>query len=179
MIHYVALLRGINVGGKAKVDMKTLKQLTETLGFSHVKTYINSGNVLFLSDLDPILIKTQLETSIQSHFGVKITVMLCDQAMIAHLCQTIPLNWTNDARFKTDIFFLSKMYDHPSSLNLIKHNLEVDHLIYAPGAICWHIDRQFYLQSSLSKFIATPLYKNMTARNINTLRKINALMIGD
>ncbi len=179
MIHYVALLRGINVGGKAKIDMKILKQLTETLGFLTVRTYINSGNILFFSDLNSILIKTLLETSIENYFGVKITVTLFDQAMIKNLCQTFPKSWTNDALYKTDILFLNEAYDHPSSLNLINPNPEVDHLIYAQGAIGWHIERQLYAQSRMSKFIGSPLYKNMTARNITTLRKINALLNGD
>ena len=47
---YVALLRGINVGGKNIVEMARLKQAFEELGFTSVKTYINSGNVIFRAE---------------------------------------------------------------------------------------------------------------------------------
>ncbi|MDP2890814.1 MAG: DUF1697 domain-containing protein [Bacteroidota bacterium] len=51
MRRYVSILRGINVGGNRKVLMKDLKSLYEGLGFSKVETYIQSGNVVFESDL--------------------------------------------------------------------------------------------------------------------------------
>lgn len=50
MKHYIALLRGINVGGKNKIPMSELKTVFTNLGFESVETYINSGNVLFYSD---------------------------------------------------------------------------------------------------------------------------------
>ena len=49
-MNFIALLRGINVGGKNKVEMGQLKNLLETAGYTKVSTYINSGNVLFESD---------------------------------------------------------------------------------------------------------------------------------
>ena len=54
---YIALLRGINVGGKNKVEMPRLKTLFESLGYTDVHTYINSGNIIFTanSDADSIL----------------------------------------------------------------------------------------------------------------------------
>ncbi|NLL75142.1 MAG: DUF1697 domain-containing protein, partial [Erysipelothrix sp.] len=51
---YVALLRGINVGGKNKVDMKELKALFIDLGYTEVQTYINSGNVIFDTNQDKL-----------------------------------------------------------------------------------------------------------------------------
>ena len=52
MKRYVALLRGINIGGKNKVSMAELKKGFEKLAFEEVKTYLNSGNVIFSSDED-------------------------------------------------------------------------------------------------------------------------------
>ena len=51
-MRYILLLRGINVGGKNKVSMKDLTASLEDLGYQHVVTYINSGNVIFDTDDD-------------------------------------------------------------------------------------------------------------------------------
>jgi uncharacterized protein (DUF1697 family) len=176
MNKYVALLRGINVGGNSKIDMKALKVVFEQTGFTHVKTYINSGNVLFMSN-DPSTrsIKSNLEESIRHHLGLTIEVMVREEASIAQLCLIFPKEWTNDDDQKTDILFLSDHYDKPDTLSLIKHDPSVDHLISAPGAIGWNILRSNSKQSGMKKFIGSPVYKNMTARNINTVRKLNEL----
>ena len=55
MMTYVALLRGINVGGNNKVEMARLKKVFESLGFINVRTYINSGNVIFDTDTTDIV----------------------------------------------------------------------------------------------------------------------------
>ena len=176
MNRYVALLRGINVGGNSKIEMKTLKALVEKLGFQQVSTYINSGNVLFISDLDPKVIREMLESEIKVHFGIMLSVMIRDAQNIDELCTAFPKSWTNDDDQKTDILFLSEDYDHPEILNLISHDPRIDTLIYVKGAIGWNVSRSDYPKSGMHKFIGTPVYKNMTARNINTLRKLNDLL---
>lgn len=174
---YVALLRGINVGGKAKIDMKVLKVIVEQAGFSQVMTYINSGNVLFKSDeLRLSHIKARLEACLRDHFDQGIEVFVREAATIAQLCAIFPQEWANDEEQKTDILFLADEYDDPSTINLIKHDPSVDHLISGPGAIGWNILRSDYNRSGMTKFIGSPIYKNMTARNINTLRKLNTLL---
>lgn len=95
MQQYIALLRGINVGGNKKVEMPKLKKVFESLGFDEVSTYINS---------------------------------------------------------------------------------KVDTLQYIAGAILWNIQRSDYTQSEMKNFIGTEIYKNMTARNINTVRKLGEMI---
>jgi uncharacterized protein (DUF1697 family) len=71
---YVGLLRAVNVGGRNSVPMPALRELVESLGFTDVSTYIQSGNVLFTS---PRAVKAQpLESAIAKQFGVKSAVML-------------------------------------------------------------------------------------------------------
>ncbi len=173
---YVALLRGINVGGHSTIDMKALKRLFESLGFLKVKTYINSGNVLFQSDTDVALLKTQIETAIQDHFGMAVPTILRSAQEIQSMVDSFPKNWKNDEEHKTDILFLNDGFDGPSALLQIRYNPQVDTLIALPKAIGWSIDRSHYSQSGMKHFIGTPVYKNMTARNINTLRKLNVLL---
>jgi uncharacterized protein (DUF1697 family) len=76
MAIYMALLRGINVGGKNKIKMAELKALFERLGFSRVQTYINSGNVLFESQENEETLLSQIENEIENTFRLSIRVVL-------------------------------------------------------------------------------------------------------
>ncbi|WP_442598727.1 DUF1697 domain-containing protein [Neobacillus sp. D3-1R] len=76
MAIYVALLRGINVGGKNIIKMADLKHTFETIGLSRVKTYIQSGNVLFESEKEEITLRNQLENKIQEVFGLSVPITL-------------------------------------------------------------------------------------------------------
>jgi uncharacterized protein (DUF1697 family) len=76
MSMYIALLRGINVGGHNKIKMAELKSLLEEIGFAKVKTYIQSGNVLFESADDAAFLRQSLEERIEERFGFKVPVVL-------------------------------------------------------------------------------------------------------
>lgn len=126
-MQYVALLRGINVGGNKKIDMKELKKCFESLRFEDVSTYINSGNVLFSSEhIDVPAIEKRLEEI----FGFSIPVLVRSMEDIIHLAKSIPENWENNNEQKTDILFLYEEYDSKESINLIKTNPEIDRLLY-------------------------------------------------
>jgi uncharacterized protein (DUF1697 family) len=173
MTTYLALLRGINVGGNNKVSMSDLKKVFESLGFSNVSTYINSGNIIFKTDKEdvvPLIEKTLLKT-----FGFEIKVLVRNAKSIQKLSDALPANWTNDTEQKTDILFLWDEYDSKKSIELIKTS-DVDNLKYISGAIVWNVKRKDYTRSGMRKFIGTMIYKNMTARNINTVRKLAKLV---
>lgn len=73
---YVALLRGVNVGGKAKVPMAALRDVCESAGCEDVATYIQSGNVVLKSKLSAEKLRTALETAIAAEFGFTAAVMI-------------------------------------------------------------------------------------------------------
>ena len=74
---YIALLRGVNISGKNKVPMAELKKAFEKLGFGAVKTYLNSGNVIFSSDEENIgSLTDRIETMIKERFGLDILVFV-------------------------------------------------------------------------------------------------------
>lgn len=171
---YVALLRGINVGGNKKVEMTKLKQVFEKLGFEGVSTYINSGNVIFSSKATPSV--ANIEAVLKKSFGFAIAVVLRDAASIAKVAKAIPKGWENNPEVKTDVLFLWDEYNKKSSLSLLVPHLEADQLKYVDGAIIWSINRKLHTKSGVKKFIGTPLYKNMTARNVNTVRKLAEIM---
>lgn len=75
-VRYVVLLRGINVGGKNKIKMQDLREQMEEIGLTDVKTYIQSGNLLCSSDLDPASLKRAVEVVLESHFGMRVRVLV-------------------------------------------------------------------------------------------------------
>lgn len=175
-IRYVAFLRGINVGGNCRVEMKKLKVLCERLGYTNVQTYINSGNVIFLSPKLPKTILGELEPALEHGFGFFIPTIIRSQQELETIDVATPVEWSNDSEQKTDVLFLWEAVNKKESLIEIIHDPKIDDLRYIPGAIVWHLDRKYYAKSGMRKFIGTKLYKQMTARNINTVRKLLALM---
>jgi uncharacterized protein (DUF1697 family) len=174
MKRYVALLRGINVGGNNKMEMKQLKTTFEKLGFTNILTYINSGNVIFSSLIEPVA-KT-IEAAIKKDFNLTIPVLLRTTENIKKVYDSIPNTWQNNSEQKTDILFLWEEINSKEVLKKILINPEVDVLDFIDGAIVWHVDRVVYNKSGMHKFITSALYKLMTARNINTVRKLVELI---
>lgn len=177
MMIYVALLRGINVGGNAKIEMSKLKLLFEELEFENVKTYINSGNIVFCSSKikESNLVKI-IEAAIKSTFGFTVSVIVRDIKNIQALNKSIPSGWLNNSEVRTDVIFLWDDIDTPDILNQIKYKPELENVVYFHGAIIWNIARKNVTKGSETKLITTPFYKKMTIRNINTVRKLLVLM---
>lgn len=177
MPKYVALLRGINVGGNNKVEMAQLKKLFEDLGYSNVSTYINSGNIIFETPIkDQSKIVGEIELAIEKTFNLPIRVVIRTKENIEKIVSEVPDNWLNNKDQKTDVIFLWEKFDNKKTLDLIKTTPKIDNLIYIDGAIVWHIKKSDYNKSGMNKFIGTKVYKHMTARNINTVRKLTNLM---
>jgi uncharacterized protein (DUF1697 family) len=97
---YVALLKGVNVGGRSKVDMRELKQAFEELGCTDVSTYINSGNVIFRDRRGASTLTRLLEEALDRRVGVR------SLRQLEALCKRIPEEWRNDKEQKTDVGFL-------------------------------------------------------------------------
>ncbi|MEY4731233.1 MAG: hypothetical protein RL681_179 [Candidatus Parcubacteria bacterium] len=174
---YVALLRGINVGGNKTVSMAKLKACFEALGYRNVRTYINSGNVIFTPPSgSPRIIVKKIEAALKKEFRHDIRVLLRTTAQMRAVCKKIPADWKNDAERRVDVIFLWGEVDKPGVLKEIETNKAVDTLIYVKGAVIWSFERINYNKSRMRKFIGTYIYKHMTARNVNTTRKLLALM---
>lgn len=173
---YVALLRGINVGGNAKVSMQALRQMAEEAGLQNVRTYINSGNLLFESSLKKSDVTSTLQKALHKTFGWEIALILYTSEEIAAIAKALPQNWSNDTSMKCDVLFLSDEINNEETLSMLRVKEGIDTAQFTPGAILWAIDRKNATKSGLYKIVGTPLYKKMTVRNCNTLRKLNLLL---
>ncbi|WP_417203432.1 DUF1697 domain-containing protein [Acetoanaerobium sticklandii] len=174
---YVALLRGINVGGNNKVEMSKLKETFNKLGMKEAKTYINSGNVIFNDSANS---KQELENTIKKaifqDFEIDIKVLVRDVGYFEKLLKVLPNSWRNDSEMKCDVLFLTDDLYENMLKEKIKINPQVDNIIYTRGAVIWAVDKKDVTKSHLVKLVGTDIYKNMTVRNVNTVRKIYGIM---
>lgn len=176
MVH-VALLRGINVGGKNRVEMPRLKTTFEAAGMTDVRTYINSGNVIFRTrrrSIPPIV--SDLEGAIGAEFGFPVAVTIRDTDAVRAVAGAIPEHWVNDETMRTDVLFLWAEHDHPEVLELLPLREGIDEVLYVPGAVVWRVDAENVTRSGRSRIVGSDLYRGMTVRNVNTVRKILEIM---
>jgi uncharacterized protein (DUF1697 family) len=177
-MRYLALLRGINVGGKAMVPMARLKTVFEQSGYDDVATYINSGNVIFSSRAAATSLPARIEAAITAEFGLDVMVLVRTAAQMAALTERIPAAWVNDGSMRCDVMFLAPAIDAPSVLTQLPGNPEIEDLRYVAGAVLWRIDRVNAGRSRMTKIIGKPVYRQMTARNVNTVRTLTSMMNG-
>ena len=174
---YVALLRGINVGGKNKVPMPALKATFETAGMHNVVTYINSGNVVFCCDHSPRgELARALEAAIMAEFGFDVPVVVRSISEYESMMKHLPAEWTNDKNAKSDVLFLQDDVDSPDVVNELSVRQGVDTVIYAPGSLLWTVARTAVTRSGMMRLAGSPIYQRMTIRNVNTTRAIAELM---
>lgn len=172
----MALLRGINVGGNNKVEMARLRTLFEKLGATNVLSYINSGNIMYDSPEDPKKFVDKIEAAIENEFGFHIHVVLKSKEQISTIIKVLPANWVNGGDQKTDVMFLWAHVDNKKVLDQLVIKPDIDRVKYVAGAILWNVDRKNVTRSGLLRIVGTDLYKKMTIRNANTLRKLHDLM---
>lgn len=174
---YVALLRGINVGGNRKVPMAKLAETFAQLGLTQVKTFIASGNVIFNSDENRTKLIEQIEAAIERDFGFHVHVLLRSRPEIAQLVKDLPDNWVNDAETKCDVLFLDTVIDTPDILKQAVYDPTFEDVLKLPGTLVWRIARQHAKPGQTVKLTNAAKYAgSLTIRNPNTIRKIHALM---
>lgn len=174
---YVALLRGINVGGKNKVEMKRLKETFLRLGLESVVTYINSGNVIFV---DACRTKEELgkllRQGINQDYSLDTPVLVRSLDDFEKLIQILPVDWKNDDTMKCDVLFLENELNSEKVMEKLTVKPGIDTALQAAGVIIWSVERKNVARSSLTKIIGTDHYKRITVRNVNTTRKLYELM---
>lgn len=174
---YVALLRGINVGGNNKIDMKQLKTAFEQAGMHDVVTYINTGNIIFTDkEHSKDELSALLEQTIFEHFGLSIKVLIRSIEDYRNMIRLLPETLSNDQAMKSDVLFLWDDIDEEAVLDKLDIRPEYDRAMYAPGAILWSVDRENATKSGMHQIIGTKIYQRVTVRNVNTTRKIYELM---
>lgn len=175
-IAYVALLRGINVGGNNIIKMEALRTEFERMGFAQVSTYIQSGNVLFFSSIDDTdKIEKKLEKALSTRFNYKARVLVRSRREMQATVKHFPRRFA-DKNWKHNVIFLSKAID---SKNILKQRMikkDIEEVAYYKGVLFWSAKLSDLTRSTMLKLSSRPEYKEMTIRNTNTTKKIVALL---
>lgn len=176
---YLILLRGINVGGKNKVPMATLKKQLESLGFANVITYIASGNVILQSNKRADEIKELIEAMLPRSFKLDsdlIRVLVITHDQLRAIIKNKPVGFGDQPDiYYSDVIFLMGI-DTDLALTVFDPREGVDAIW--PGDTVVYTQRVGALRtkSRLSKIIGTPAYKSMTIRSWNTTTKLLHLL---
>lgn len=175
-MRYVALLRGINVGGNAIIKMADLKACIAALGHADVRTYIASGNVIFDSpERSAAKLDALLERAIERTFGLAVPVVVRSRTEIEKIAAHIPAEWARDDDLRVTVAYLLRGADAGTIAKALKPKDGIDQLVTAPGALIWAIRRDAITRTGL-KIVGTPVYKRMTLRNATTALKLAELV---
>jgi len=173
----LCLLRGINVGGNRKVEMARLRKMFEELGYMEVRTFINSGNVIFRTrSRDAAKLNRRIEKAIEEEFGFPVDVVVVDIDRLEQLVEAIPDDWVDDQHMRCYVMFLWPEVDAEAVLEEIPSNPDLEDVRYLPGAVVWRIDRKNVTKSKVTRMVGSEVYKKLSMRSVNTVRKLLALM---
>ena len=175
---YIALLRGINVGGNNSIKMTELKAYFESMGFTDVATYIQSGNVLFKAaeeNLDTVT--DTIELAIIKKFKMTIKVVIISHKQLKETVKDAPSGFGQDpAIYRYDVIFLKKPLTASVAIKNILIKEGVDQAYKGKDVLYFSRLIEKATQSKLSRIVGLPIYQNMTIRNWNTTTKLLALM---
>jgi uncharacterized protein (DUF1697 family) len=174
---FVALLRGVNVGGNNMISMSALKKSFETIGFTHVSTYINSGNIIFNAKVDDARkLEQQIERMLAKEYQLDSKVVVRSLSEMEKLVESLPRNWDGDSNWRYNVIFLRHTIDSEDILAELPANDEIEEVVYRPGTVLWaaHVDR--ISKSKMTKLSSRKIFQDMTVRNLNTTKKLYELM---
>lgn len=175
---YVALLRGINVGGNNLIKMPALTACFEAHGFTEVATYIQSGNVLFQSpETNLERLTSDIEKLLSKQFSYNARVVVVSHERLRDAVHLAPKGFgSNPAEYRYDVQFLKAPLTAAEAIKSITTKPGVDEVFAGKGVI--YFSRLIAKASSsyISRVVSLPIYQNMTIRNWNTTTKLLALM---
>lgn len=177
MTIYIALLRGINVGGHRLIKMSDLKQLLETMGLDKVQTYIQSGNVLFVTKQDSKQLSQRIQHEIETKFGFSVPVILRTSIELDQIIKNCPFKV--DTLLEGESIQLSLLAELPP-LEGLSHLLK-----FQNGIDEYQIEGEniylFFRQSIRNSKLAAQLQKigvPSTIRNWKTINKLATMAKG-
>jgi uncharacterized protein (DUF1697 family) len=177
---YLALLRGINVGGKNLIRMPALKACFEAGGFEDVVTYIQSGNVLFRAVGSGEALTRRIEEMLVETFpSYAASVVLRSHAQMRAVVGEAPRGFGKEpAKYRYDVIYLKEPLTARAALKDVPTREGVDEAHPGKGVLYFSRLASRAAQSRLSRIVSMPIYQRMTIRNWNTTTKLLAMMDG-
>jgi len=170
---YIALLRGVNVGGNNKIDMKQLRAAFLEAGYVNVRTYINSGNVIFSSDRDAETVQSNCEAAISERFGLNIAVALLTAEELEDALAHAPDWWglRDDAKHNA-IFVIPPATAKDVCAEVGEIKPEYEKCAYYGKLIFWSAPMETFSRTRWGTVSKRTAYQKITIRNSNTAFKL-------
>lgn len=175
MTAYVALLRGVNVGGRT-IKSGELREVFERLGFGAVRTVLASGNVTFEASADDDAeLKRRIEAALGERFGYEAWIVLVTRDALAKVVAAFPFD-ANDASRQPYVIFASD----PAVVAELEaaareSDAEADPVAAGDGVLYWNPVKGTTVTTPFAKLIAKPRFAPTTTnRNLRTLHKLLA-----
>lgn len=165
---YIALLRGVNVGGK-RLNMAELKQSLVSVGLASVVTYLNSGNISFKSNISEAQLKSLIEDQIQKDFGLSVKTLVISLNKLKEVLSANPFKPL--AEEHSYVLFLERGLEKEIINGSVDQKNEK--IVLGEGVIYWQVKKGMTLQSDFAKSLTKSSYRDFnTNRNVQTLEKI-------
>lgn len=175
-MNYLALLRGINVGGNNVIKKEDLKQCFENAGFSKVKTYIQSGNILFeSSEKDVPKIKEKIEKGLKKYLKNHIITLVLSEEEYRKTLKSAPKDWGKKEDYKYNALFFTEELSKKEITEALPAAKKEAHeeTTVTPKAIFWSAPKSHYSKTAYSQeLVKSKIYKKVTIRNSNTSFKL-------
>lgn len=171
---YIALLRGINVSGQKKILMAELRELLTKLGLMNVRTYIQSGNVIFESNQkDTQKLELSIHESINKHYGFEVPILVLTSKDLQLIFNACPL----DEKQKTESYFmlLYAVPDEKLVEEISKMSYEKERFFIINKCIYFHSSIGYGNSKFNNNFFERKLKVTATARNYKTMVKLLSL----
>ncbi len=175
---YLALLRGINVGGNNIIKMADLKLAFEELGMRDVKTYIQSGNVIFTTQRqDKAQLTDEIEKKLSEKFSYNSIIVLLTKEELEERLASVPKDFgVDNERYRYDVIYLKETITVEDAMKDITLRDGIDEVFIGNNTLFF---RRLFVdisKSKLGKIVASPVYKHITIRNWKTSTKLLQMM---
>lgn len=179
MVRFITLLRGVNVGGKNQLSMPALKKSLVAFGFQEVVTYLNSGNIIFTSELaDCHQLSQKIQGLIVAEFQLKLQVFTLPQATLQQILRQAPAWWgtADKSIYDNLIFMIPPLTDEEFDQEMGELAVELEQAQKIQQTVFWSYRRQDYQKSRWwKKTASTKIKDQLTIRTANTVKKIAIL----
>jgi len=171
---YIALLRGINVGGHRKMPMAELRDLLTKIGLSNVKTYIQSGNVIFkVAETNVNKMEKSIQKSIADYFGFEVSVMVRTREQMQKIFDNCP--FSEDKKINSYFAILSHSPDKELVQKAYEKTYENEEYHITNDCLYFYSEKGYGNAKFSLNYFERKLKVNATARNYKTMLKLLSL----
>jgi uncharacterized protein (DUF1697 family) len=177
VVTYVALLRGVNVGGKNPVAMPALADCLAAEGLRGVLTYLQTGNAVFRARRQPEGdLALHIERALAARLDVRTRIVVRSLPQMKRVLATAPAEWRRDSTLRRNIAFLTHGVTAAEALEQVELKEGVDAAAAGDGVLYLATVMQAVTKSRLRNLISKPIYGDLTIRSFTTCERLLAMM---